>query len=132
MHCDRQEWHLLKAALERVDVIMPSVTGNGTDIALVRECEGILYSEKKMWNLAFAKFHESFTKFCESNHDRRAELLMYVLLLLWWCCCCGGAVVVMVMVVVMVVVVMMMMMILITMIIIILIIMTSMMMIMYN
>ena len=91
MHCDRQEWHLLKAALERVDVIMPSVTGNGTDIALVRECEGILYSEKKMWNLAFAKFHESFTKFCESNHDRRAELLMYVLLLLWWwCCCCGG------------------------------------------
>ena len=88
MHCDRQEWHLLKAALERVDVIMPSVTGNGTDIALVRECEGILYSEKKMWNLAFAKFHESFTKFCESNHDRRAELLMYVLLLLWCCCCC--------------------------------------------
>ena len=127
MHCDRQEWHLLKAALERVDVIMPSVTGNGTDIALVRECEGILYSEKKMWNLAFAKFHESFTKFCESNHDRRAELLMYVLLLLWCCCCCGAAVVVVVMVVVM-----MMMIIIITMIIIILIIMTSMMMIMYN
>ena len=127
MHCDRQEWHLLKAALERVDVIMPSVTGNGTDIALVRECEGILYSEKKMWNLAFAKFHESFTKFCESNHDRRAELLMYVLLLLWCCCCCGAAVVVVVMVVVM-----MMMIIIITMIIIIPIIMTSMMMIMYN
>jgi hypothetical protein len=76
MHCDRKEWHHLKATLERVEQIMPSVTGNGTDIALIRECEGIFYSEKKAWNAAFSKFHESFTKFCESNHERRSELLM--------------------------------------------------------
>jgi hypothetical protein len=76
MHCDRKEWHLLKAALERAEAIMASVTGNGTDIALIRECEGVLYSEKKMWNLAFSKFHESFTKFCESNHEKRADVLM--------------------------------------------------------
>ncbi len=76
MYCDRKEWHLLKAILERVELILPSVTGNGTDIALIRECEGIIFCEKKMWNLAFKKFHESFTKFCESNHDRRVDLLM--------------------------------------------------------
>ena len=55
---------------------MASVTGNGTDIALIRECEGVLYSEKKMWNLAFSKFHESFTKYCESNHEKRIDVLM--------------------------------------------------------
>jgi hypothetical protein len=76
MYCDRKEWPLLKSTLERVEVILPSVTGNGTDIALLRECEGIFYSEKKAWNAAFSKFHESFTKFCESNHERRGELLM--------------------------------------------------------
>ena len=67
---------MLKATLCRVQAIMASVTGNGTDIALVRECEGIFYSQKKFWNVAFAKFHESFTKFCESNHDRRGDVLM--------------------------------------------------------
>jgi hypothetical protein len=76
MHCDRKEWHLLKANLERAGAIMASVTGNGTDIALIRECEGVLYSEKKMWNLAFSKFHESFTKYCESNHEKRIDVLM--------------------------------------------------------
>lgn len=76
MYCDRKEWHLLKATLERAELIMSSVTGNGTDIALIRECEGIFYSEKKVWNTAFSKFHESFTKFCESNHERRSGVLM--------------------------------------------------------
>jgi hypothetical protein len=76
MHCDRKEWHLLKANLERVEAIMASVTGSGTDIALIRECEGVLYSEKKMWNLAFSKFHEAFTKYCESNHEKRIDVLM--------------------------------------------------------
>jgi hypothetical protein len=76
MYCDRKEWHPLKSILERVALIIHSVTGNGTDIALIRECEGILYSEKKMWNLAFSKFHEAFTKYCESNHERRSDLLM--------------------------------------------------------
>jgi hypothetical protein len=76
MHCDRKEWGPFKAILERVAAIKDSVTGNGTDIALIRECEGIFYSSKKMWNLAFSNFHESFTKFCESNHERRSDVLM--------------------------------------------------------
>jgi hypothetical protein len=80
MFCDRKEWQKLKSTLERVAIIGP-VTGNGTDIALIRECEGILCSEKKLWNLAFSKFHESFTKFCESNHERRYDSLMMCIII---------------------------------------------------
>jgi hypothetical protein len=39
MHCDRKEWGPFKAILERVAAIKDSVTGNGSDIALIRECE---------------------------------------------------------------------------------------------
>ncbi len=79
MHCDRKEWRELESVIKRVRSIERK---NGvaiccrTDIALVRECEGILCSKKLLWNEAFGRFHESFTLFCDRNHAKRYDLLM--------------------------------------------------------
>jgi hypothetical protein len=78
MHCDRKEWGELESVVERVLVIQRVYPGFGhiTDIALIRECQGILCSKNKLWNEAFCRFHESYTLFRESNHARRHELLV--------------------------------------------------------
>lgn len=55
---------------------MPYVVRNGIDIALIRECEGVMYSEMKMWNTAFRKFHESFVNFFECNHEKKIDVLL--------------------------------------------------------
>jgi tRNA-binding EMAP/Myf-like protein len=38
--------------------------------------EGMLCSEKKKWNEAFCRFHESFTLFCANKHERCIDVLM--------------------------------------------------------
>jgi hypothetical protein len=85
MHCDLENWRELKSVIERVTVIECLADGHdgnfsfGTDtdnIALIRACDGILHSKNHLWNKAFVRFHQSFSLFCESHHDRRHDLLM--------------------------------------------------------
>jgi hypothetical protein len=76
MHCDRQEWQELESVVKRVRSMEHSAIGCRTDIALIRECEGILCSKKLLWNEAFGRFHESFTLYSDRNHAKRYDLLM--------------------------------------------------------
>lgn len=78
IHCDRQEWRNLESVIERVRSIEKANTGlvDIMNIAVFRECEGMLCSQNKLWNEAFDRFHESYTLFCQSNHARRFQLLV--------------------------------------------------------
>ncbi len=83
IHCDRQEWEQLKRVIQRVRTIERANPGTVgiIDIAVFRECEGMLCSKNKLWDEAFSRFHESYTLFCERDHARRHEQLIYCVLL---------------------------------------------------